>query len=81
MDEHLILYHRGQGTRAFFSAAIVKRHDTVTLETTDGITITLIGFINRSLTAENGSPSEARDPLSLHYVSFFITRHDAYTPV
>ncbi|KAH7858003.1 hypothetical protein Vadar_018921 [Vaccinium darrowii] len=48
----------GQGTRAFFSAAIVKRHDTVTLETTDGITITLIGFINRSLTAENGSPSE-----------------------
>ncbi|XP_058202259.1 uncharacterized protein LOC131316825 isoform X2 [Rhododendron vialii] len=48
----------GQETRAFFSAAIAKRHDTVTLETTDGITIKINGFINRSDTAKNGFPSE-----------------------
>ncbi|KAA8531364.1 hypothetical protein F0562_006073 [Nyssa sinensis] len=47
----------GQGIRAFQSAAIIKRHDTVTLETVDGITVTLSGFINRSLT-QTGFPPE-----------------------
>ncbi|KAL6976253.1 hypothetical protein U1Q18_025040, partial [Sarracenia purpurea var. burkii] len=36
-----------QVMRAFCSAAIAKTHDTVTLETADGITITITGFINR----------------------------------
>ncbi|KAL6986639.1 hypothetical protein U1Q18_049593 [Sarracenia purpurea var. burkii] len=47
-----------QVMRAFCSAAIAKRHDTVTLETADGITITIVGLINRFLTVENGFPSE-----------------------
>ncbi|KAI8566971.1 hypothetical protein RHMOL_Rhmol02G0084600 [Rhododendron molle] len=61
----------GQETRAFFSTAIAKRHDTVTLETTDGITIKINGFINRSDTAKNGFPSEASDSISLPYIPFF----------
>ncbi|XP_059653562.1 kinetochore-associated protein KNL-2 homolog isoform X2 [Cornus florida] len=47
-----------RGIRAFRAAAIAKRHDTVTLETVDGITVTLSGFINRSLTLQSGFPSE-----------------------
>ncbi|KAB1213348.1 hypothetical protein CJ030_MR5G003582 [Morella rubra] len=44
------------GVRVFCSAAISKRHDATTLETTDGITITICGFINRSRTHQNGFP-------------------------
>ncbi|CAK9137670.1 unnamed protein product [Ilex paraguariensis] len=44
----------GQGIRLFHSAAIAKRHDTVTLETVDGITITICGLINRTLSHQNG---------------------------
>ncbi|KAL5781076.1 hypothetical protein ACOSP7_006105 [Xanthoceras sorbifolium] len=46
------------GVRTFGSAAIVKRHDTTTLETADGITVTINGFINRSRTHLNGFPLE-----------------------
>ncbi|KAK3204476.1 hypothetical protein Dsin_018522 [Dipteronia sinensis] len=42
------------GVRALHSAAIVKRHDTTTLETADGITVTISGLINRSRTCLNG---------------------------
>ncbi|XP_052208504.1 uncharacterized protein LOC127812188 [Diospyros lotus] len=48
-----------QASRVFHSAAIARRHDAVTLETADGITITITGFINRSLTIENSFPPEA----------------------
>lgn len=46
------------GVRVFSSAAISKRHNGTTLETTDGINITISGFINRSRTRQNGFPSE-----------------------
>lgn len=45
-----------QDTRGFLSAPIVKRHDAVTLQTTDGITITVNGHLNRSRTLSNGFP-------------------------
>lgn len=46
------------GIRVFRSAAISKRHDTVTLETADGISITICNFINSSRTHQNGFDSE-----------------------
>ncbi|KAF3457416.1 hypothetical protein FNV43_RR02074 [Rhamnella rubrinervis] len=46
------------GVRVFTSALIAKRHCATTLETTDGITITICGLINRSHAHENGFPSE-----------------------
>ncbi|KAF3455441.1 hypothetical protein FNV43_RR00068 [Rhamnella rubrinervis] len=46
------------GVRVFTSAPISKRHCATTLETTDGLTITICGLINRSHTHENGFPSE-----------------------
>lgn len=49
---------RRLGVRVFSSAAISKRHNATTLETTDGINITISGFINRSRTRQNGFPSE-----------------------
>lgn len=53
-----ILIHccRRAGIRAFYSAAISKRHETTILEATDGIIISVSGFINRSRTHENGFP-------------------------
>ncbi|KAF5733870.1 putative Kinase interacting family protein [Tripterygium wilfordii] len=47
-----------QEARVFCSAEISKRHDTTTLETMDGITVTISGFINRSRTHSNGFPLE-----------------------
>ncbi|KAE8649115.1 uncharacterized protein LOC101215879 [Cucumis sativus] len=44
------------GIRAFYSAAISKRHETTILEATDGIIISISGFINRPRTHENGFP-------------------------
>ncbi|XP_073272216.1 uncharacterized protein [Primulina huaijiensis] len=44
------------GTRGFLSAPIVKRLDAVTLQATDGITITVNGHLNRSRTLNNGFP-------------------------
>ncbi|KAE8685346.1 EMB1674 protein [Hibiscus syriacus] len=43
-----------QGQRVMYSAAIAKRHDATTLETTDGIMVAISGFINTSRTLENG---------------------------
>ncbi|GMI71453.1 hypothetical protein HRI_000814600 [Hibiscus trionum] len=45
-----------QGQRVLCSAAIAKRHDATTLETADGITVAISGFINSSRTLENGFP-------------------------
>ena len=47
---------RRSGIRAFYSAAISKRHETTILEATDGIIISISGFINRPRTHENGFP-------------------------
>ncbi|KAK4412462.1 hypothetical protein Salat_2893300 [Sesamum alatum] len=47
-----------QGIRCFSSAPIVQRHDAVTLETVDGVTIMIHGQINRSRTLENGFSQE-----------------------
>ncbi|KAI9196392.1 hypothetical protein LWI28_023527 [Acer negundo] len=47
-----------QGVRTLHSAAIVKRHDTTTLETADGIMVTISGLIDRSRTCLNGFPLE-----------------------
>ncbi|KAK6920948.1 SANT associated [Dillenia turbinata] len=45
-----------QGPRAFFSAAITKRHSISLVETADGINIELHGFMNKSRSHENGFP-------------------------
>ncbi|CAI0417926.1 unnamed protein product [Linum tenue] len=47
---------RPLGTREFCSAPIVERHDSITLETADGITVILGGMINRLRTLQNGFP-------------------------
>ncbi|KAK1588432.1 hypothetical protein Q3G72_023196 [Acer saccharum] len=53
------LVSRGNlGVRTFHSTAIVKRYDTTTLETADGIIVIINGFINKSRTCSNGVPSE-----------------------
>ena len=59
--------YRRVGTRVFRSAAISKRHNTVTLETADGISITICNFINSSRTHQNGFDSEVCNSLLLHY--------------
>lgn len=51
-----IASRESQEVRAFCSAAIAKRHNTTTLETADGITVTLSNLINRSRTNQNGFP-------------------------
>ncbi|KAJ6366471.1 hypothetical protein OIU77_002956 [Salix suchowensis] len=47
-------FREGLGTRLFCPAAILKRHYATILETKDGITVTISGFINRDRTRENG---------------------------
>ncbi|XP_054787548.1 uncharacterized protein LOC129293554 isoform X2 [Prosopis cineraria] len=42
------------GERVIFSSPIAKRHETNILETQDGITFIITGFINKSHTNENG---------------------------
>lgn len=54
-------YREGRGKRVFHSEAIAKRHDANTLETVDGITITMIGFIDLPHTRQNGFPSKVCD--------------------
>ncbi|XP_065869145.1 kinetochore-associated protein KNL-2 homolog [Euphorbia lathyris] len=44
------------GARVFYSAPISRRIDTTTLETIDGIIVTISGFINRSQMLQNGFP-------------------------
>lgn len=57
----------GQATTYFSSGKIVKRHDEMTLETVDGITITLASLLNRSSTLENGFPSQVCDHFFLGF--------------
>lgn len=49
---------RQHGVRVLHSDAIVKRHNTNTVETSDGLTITFSGSINKRRTVLNGFPSE-----------------------
>ncbi|XP_020586528.1 uncharacterized protein LOC110028852 [Phalaenopsis equestris] len=49
----------GKAMRLFDSSPITKRHDAYTLETSDGITIRIEGFINKKRTLDNGFPLEA----------------------
>ncbi|KAI0527460.1 hypothetical protein KFK09_003061 [Dendrobium nobile] len=49
----------GKAMRIFDSSPIIKRHDAYTLETADGITIRIEGFINEKRTLDNGFPFEA----------------------
>ncbi|CAI9088124.1 OLC1v1022370C1 [Oldenlandia corymbosa var. corymbosa] len=46
------------GRRIFHSAAILKRHSAVTLETLDGIVVNISGSINKYQTLQNGFPPE-----------------------
>lgn len=52
------VWFRQRPLRMFCSAPITKRYDVFTLETADGITVLLQGFINRIRTTENGFPTE-----------------------
>ncbi|KAF8402260.1 hypothetical protein HHK36_013212 [Tetracentron sinense] len=63
-----------QAVRVFCSAPIIKRHDTITLETEDGITIMIKGFINKSRTHENGFSSEVCN----HFLFGFPYYWEAY---
>lgn len=46
--------------RVFHSAAITKRYDVFTLQTADGVNVLLQGYINRTLTVENGFSSQVK---------------------
>ncbi|KAL1204500.1 Protein EMBRYO DEFECTIVE [Cardamine amara subsp. amara] len=48
----------GSEVRLFSSGTITKRHDSITLEAIDGITICINGFINRSRSLQNGITNE-----------------------
>ncbi|CAN6917423.1 unnamed protein product [Brassica oleracea] len=48
----------GPEVRLFSSATISTRHDSTTLETSDGLTVSISGFINRSRSLQNGLSSE-----------------------
>jgi hypothetical protein len=50
--------------RMFFSSVIVKRHEPNVVETEDGVTIIIRGFINSSRTSQNGFPSDVGYPFS-----------------
>ncbi|XP_056161184.1 protein EMBRYO DEFECTIVE 1674 isoform X2 [Syzygium oleosum] len=50
--------HRDERVSLFCSAPIVKRHDTTTFETADGMTIMVGGLINQLRTLENGFSSK-----------------------
>ncbi|KAF8012287.1 hypothetical protein BT93_I0428 [Corymbia citriodora subsp. variegata] len=51
----------------FCSAPIVKRHDTTTFETADGMTIMVGGLINRLRTLENGFSSKVCNKFRLGF--------------
>ncbi|MED6113724.1 hypothetical protein PIB30_073525 [Stylosanthes scabra] len=46
----------GQRERKFLSTVITKRYEANVLETEDGVTLQLRGFINTSLSSQNGFP-------------------------
>ncbi|XP_026660730.2 uncharacterized protein LOC120103894 isoform X1 [Phoenix dactylifera] len=47
-----------QAMRIFSSAPILKRYDAYNLETADGITVIILGLINKARTHDNGFPPE-----------------------
>lgn len=57
---------RKQAVRVFSSAPILKRYDIFTLETVDGVCVIVQGFINKTLTEENGFSSEACEDIHLN---------------
>ncbi|XP_047340379.1 protein EMBRYO DEFECTIVE 1674 [Impatiens glandulifera] len=61
----------GKLRTVFFSAAISKRHDMVTLETIDGFTVTLTGSINRSATRNNGFSVEVCNCFQFGFPSYW----------
>ncbi|KAF6172340.1 hypothetical protein GIB67_024962, partial [Kingdonia uniflora] len=62
-----------QAVRMFASAPIVKRYDTFTLETADGFTIIVKGFINFGRTSENGISSEICNHFLLGFPYYWET--------
>lgn len=73
----LYLYRR-VGVRIFYSAAISHRHDATTLDTLDGIKITISGFINRSRTHQNGFPSEVYNSSLISSFLYFQSKVQYY---
>lgn len=65
----LINFREG-ARRVFSSAPIAKRFDVFTLETVDGICVSIKGFINKQKTTENGFPSEVVLKIGFHSCSF-----------
>ena len=63
---------RKKPVRVFHSAAITKRYDVFTLQTADGVTVLLQGYINRTLTVENGFPSQV---FFLHIFLFLVHQY------
>ncbi|KAL8507780.1 hypothetical protein ACS0TY_018353 [Phlomoides rotata] len=62
------IFNEGIGAkRRFASAPIVKRQDAVTLKTVDGITIMVLGYLNKFQTLKNGFSHEVCD----HFVIGF----------
>jgi hypothetical protein len=60
--------------RMFFSSVIVKRHEPNVVETEDGVTIIIRGFINSSRTSQNGFPSDVGYPFSswFHFTLLYL---------
>ncbi|KAL8117505.1 uncharacterized protein LOC141723521 [Apium graveolens] len=59
----------GQSSVFFSSGEIVARHDEMTLDTVDNITITLASVLNRPRALENGFPSQVCDHFFLGFPS------------
>ncbi|KAH6832150.1 hypothetical protein C2S53_007428 [Perilla frutescens var. hirtella] len=55
------------GMRTFCSASIVKKHDATTLQTVDGITVMVHGYLDRSRTLENGFSEEVCDHFQIGF--------------
>lgn len=62
---------RKQAVRVFSSAPILRRYDVFTLETVDGICVIFQGFINKTLTKENGFSSEVCEDIHLIFIQKF----------
>ncbi|RYR66416.1 hypothetical protein Ahy_A03g012391 [Arachis hypogaea] len=58
---------REEVVRVFTSAPIAKRHDLISLETTDGVYIIIRGFIDEQRTIDNGFHHEVSSRLDGNY--------------
>jgi hypothetical protein len=54
----------------FHSAAIPERYDVFTLQTADGVNVLLQGYVNKTLTIENGFSSQVFFFFFLFYFVF-----------